>query len=175
MIADEDMDISPGSTPTEESLLEKRLNALSSTADLTKSVPSAISPVTCQLTEDHSDDPCIGDGSTNQNSSSACSTFLSTLTSLQQALHHVTPAVDSGAAKSVPSSALNLLASLPSLVTQLQEAERGPAATTISTQCQQSDQQHIMQQGLSIQCSCKNTLFLLYVYNADCSFFFYSK
>lgn len=141
------MDISPGSTPTEESLLEKRLNATYSTSDLAKSVTSALSPVTSQLTGDHSDDPCACDITATQNSSLANSTFLSTLTSLQQALHHVTPAGDGVTAKSVPSSALNLLASLPTLVTQLQEAEKGPSATTVSSQCQQSDQQHIMQQG----------------------------
>jgi len=147
LTVDEDMDISPGSTPTEESLLEKRLNAIGGSADRTKSVTSVLSPVVNQISADRGDDPCLFETLPTKNSSPSSATFLSTLTSLQQALHHVTPAGNSSVTKSVPSSTLNLLASLPSLVNQLQEAERDSSATAVTSQYQQSNQQHVLQQG----------------------------
>ena len=138
----EDMDISPGSTPTEESMLEKRMNVSSSLPNsVSVSTPMALgsSPVNPQ-----------GSGTTEAastplktpTSTAPSSTFLNnTVASLQQALLQASADKSSAgaAAKPTSSSLPTLLASLPTLLTQLQ------AATGSSHQ--NSDQQQIMQQS----------------------------
>ena len=149
--ADEDMDISPGSTPTEESQLERQL--IHSSPCAASQTFSTSAPVTL---------------TSLSFSSPSTSSFLSTLTSLQNALGHVTPHPSTSAPPSSscsqqlpqphhsrsstsPSDPLSLLASLPSLVSQLKGVDGSPLNANSSTSADfrhQPDQQQILQQGI---------------------------
>lgn len=121
----DDMDISPGVSACEESRL-----------------------TTSMSSDQQSSDPYIALGSLTEDSTSN-STFLNTLAKLQQALQQVTAdKLSSGSSpKSVPSSVLNLLATLPSLICKLKTA--GEPRTAALCQSQPVDQQQITLQGQS--------------------------
>ena len=124
----EDMDISPGGTAPEES----RLAEQTSTVDVPSDQQSA-DPYPDSLSED----------------STSSLTFLNTLAKLQQALQQVTTDKLSGgnSSKAVPSSVLNLLSTLPSLIYKLKRA--GESQTSVLCQSQPVDQQQITLQGQS--------------------------
>jgi len=123
------MDISPGGTTASEELrLAQQTCTSSSIAD--------------QLSFDQ-----YTAGHAFHDDATSNLTFLNTLAKLQQALQQVTVEKLSGgnSSKTVPSSVLNLLATLPSLIYKLKTA--GQPHSSALRQSQPSDQQQITLQG----------------------------
>ena len=171
------MDISPGSTPTEESMMERRnsemtvFNTVGVTTTATPSVltqsvscvtPSCSTPptvITSIISQRSAPDKSLpAGGATAKIQSMPHVTVLNTLTALQQALSQViadkattggvpSSSGSSTAPRTTPPSILSTLALLPAMITQL-----GADKSSQTSSIPHADQQQITQQGLTVIC-----------------------